>query len=54
MKNLENYGVQALDAREIKNTFGGGRLAKLVGWVYGTIARYYPRGGHVQSQYGIS
>ncbi len=53
MKNLENYGVQKLSTREIKETDGGGRFAEFVGWCYGTIARYYYRGGCVQSQYGI-
>lgn len=54
MKNLENYGVQEMSIKEIRETEGGGRFAKLVGWFYGTIARYYPEGGYVQSQYGIS
>lgn len=54
MKNLENYGVQELNAKEIRETEGGGRFAEFVGWCYGTIARYHHRGGGVQSQYGIS
>lgn len=52
--NLKNYGVQELEIKEINEINGGGRFAKFVGWCYGTIARYYPQGGHVQSQYGIS
>jgi len=54
MTNLQNFGVQELNAKEIKEIQGGGRFAKFVGWCYGTIARYYSRGGNVQSQYGIS
>jgi len=34
MKNLENYGVQVLDAREIRETDGGGWIP-----VVGGIAR---------------
>lgn len=52
MKNLENYGVQELNAKEMENTNGGGRFAEFVGWCYGTIARYHHRGG-VHTQYGV-
>lgn len=52
MKNLENYGVLEMDTREIRETEGGGRFAELIGWCYGTIARYHYRGG-VHSQYGV-
>lgn len=53
MENLENYGVQELNVKEIRETEGGGgRFAKFVGWCYGTIARYYNRGG-VHTQYGV-
>ena len=53
MKNLENFGVQELNQEEMRDLNGGGRFAKLVGWIYGTIARYHHLGG-VHTQYGIN
>lgn len=38
MKNLKNYGVQELDAKEIKETQGGGILAWLAGAIVGVLA----------------
>jgi hypothetical protein len=42
MKNLENYGVQELDTKEVKEIVGGKNLieyfAQGVGWCLGQIA----------------
>ncbi|QCX37569.1 hypothetical protein FF125_03640 [Aureibaculum algae] len=35
MKNLENYGVQEMNAKEIKATDGGGFLAWILGAAIG-------------------
>ena len=51
MKDLENFGVQELNASEIRET-NGGHFVELVGWVYSTIARYHHRGG-LRTQYGL-
>lgn len=37
MKNLDSYGVQMLDTKEIKEIGGGGFLAWLVGAVEGVV-----------------
>ena len=52
MKNLQNFGVQELNAKEIKETDGGGRFAKFIGWCYGTIHKNYHYGG-THTQYGL-
>ena len=54
MKNLENYGVQELNANEINEIDGGGSFVKLVASLFGKLTEYYYRGGGVQSQYGVS
>jgi len=49
MKNLENYGVQEMDFKEIKETDGGGFLAKWAGYFlngYGNaLNNHYALGG---------
>ena len=42
MKNLQNYGVQELDAREIRKIFGGGAWATLLGNVVGIVLMTFP------------
>jgi len=37
MKNLENFGVQELNAQEISQTTGGSRLARLFGYIIGAM-----------------
>jgi len=43
MKNLENYGVQPLNAQEIRGIDGGGWRAFLLGIIVGSITNsgYY-------------
>tara|TARA_R110000868_G_scaffold172128_1_gene407942 strand:- start:2386 stop:2556 length:171 start_codon:yes stop_codon:yes gene_type:complete len=37
MKNLENFGVQELNTREMKEVNGGGWLAYALGFMYGAM-----------------
>ena len=51
MKNLENYGVQELNAREMEGIDGGGWIADLVHWLKCNGMEHTP--GYIHSQYGI-
>ena len=37
MKNLENYGVLELNTKEITQTTGGSRIARLLGYIIGAM-----------------
>ncbi|QTD38430.1 hypothetical protein JL193_03795 [Polaribacter batillariae] len=51
MKNLQNFGVQELNAKEISETKGGGPIADFVHWWVHTMDKYAP--GYVHTQYGV-
>lgn len=49
MKNLKNYGVQELNAKEMTQTDGGGLIADFVNAIKCTFdsANYTPRPGQI-------
>jgi len=52
MRNLKNYGVLEMDAKNMRETVGGGRFVKLVGSIIGRITEYYYRGGDANHTWG--
>ena len=50
MKNLENYGVLELSAKEIRETDGGGWMAKLLGAIVGALEW----SARASTEYGIN
>ena len=41
MKNLENYGVVEMDAKEMKQIQGGGFFGALLGFLVGAVASLF-------------
>ena len=41
MKNLENYGVQALSTDELATVDGGDIISRVVGWIVGGMQAAY-------------
>ena len=47
MKNLENYGVLEMDAKENNETNGGESAPWHIGWIIGRISKYNGNSTHI-------